>query len=147
MPKTSKARCTICLGKIKDKVKLPCKHKFCYACITENQKYSNRCPNCRAAYKKYRHKKKTKRVLLNDDLIFAASQTSRYISDIHYRFRVDMRYLRNISSIFLLIKATVEILATSNEDSDVDVFHEIQNHMTHIQTIYTLLYVLNVNAD
>lgn len=47
--------CAICLSDLKDLEekrigRLACKHVFCYSCILESSKFSNKCPYCRTAY-------------------------------------------------------------------------------------------------
>ena len=136
MPKTTKTRCTICLENVRNRVKLPCKHKFCYKCIKENQKYNNKCPNCRETYYKYRHKKKTKSVDMSEDFKnYIATLTTNYITDIYYRYSIDIMYLKNISNKFRIIETTINILLDSNSISDRNVLEEIKEHMDYINSI------------
>lgn len=55
--------CSICLTALKDLSekevgRLGCGHAFCFGCILESSKFSNRCPYCRTAFSSIRHGKR-----------------------------------------------------------------------------------------
>lgn len=138
MPKTQKSRCTICLGRVKNRVKLPCKHKFCHDCIIKNQKYSHKCPNCRQMYSHFSHKKKKVYLPISEEFKnYVATLVSRYITDVFYRYTIDALYLNNFTNKLNIIETTINILLKSDELSPIDILDDIKNHINYIKSINT----------
>lgn len=140
MPKRKKPTCSICLDEVKSRARLPCKHVFCHKCILENQKYSNKCPNCRQQYTTYRHRKKTKHVPLSNDMKeYIASLTSRYVTDPLFRSMTNIMYRHGhpIYRIkFLIIRDTIRYLMTT-DCSEQAYLHYLSHRMDEIQRINT----------
>ena len=141
MPKTSKTICSICLEPVKNRAKLPCKHKFCYDCITKNQKYNNKCPNCRKSYIKFRHKKQTKHVELSDEMKeLISTMTSRYIVSPIYRIIVNLLFengSRMGKSRFFIIRDTIQMLLSSSECMEREFLTDLLDRMNNIVRINT----------
>lgn len=125
---------------VKNRAKLPCKHKFCYDCIKQNQEYNNKCPNCRQKYYKYKHKKKTKYVDLTKnikDCIY--TMTYRYIVNSSYRLYIDCMYhIGGIHKLrFLIIKDTIQMLLSFEDCREREFLQLIFDSMINIVRINT----------
>lgn len=123
---------------VKNRAKLPCKHKFCYDCIKKNQEYSNKCPNCRQKYVKYKHKRKTKYVDISRNMREAIStMTSRYIVNSSYRMYIDCMYhLGDTHQLrFLIIKDTIQMLLSFEDCTEREFLQLIFDRMNNIVRI------------
>lgn len=132
-------KCTICLSKVKDKAKLPCKHVFCHKCIKENQKFSNKCPNCRQVYVSYRHRRKTKNVAMTKSMKdFVSDITCMYLTDIRYRVLLDIGYMQGMEIAmrrFNLIKLTIQLLLNSEECNTRCFLLAVLENMNNVSSI------------